>query len=94
MRALRLAAVIEAGTLVVLLVNLLTAHTPTVSEGVGPLHGTAYLIVIVAVLTRPGARQSARWSAILPGVGGLLALHHISSRPAPGSAGRSPPAQP
>ncbi|MFJ3581842.1 DUF3817 domain-containing protein [Streptomyces sp. NPDC090127] len=78
MRVLRIAAGVEAASLLALLVNLLTTHTPAVSTLVGPLHGTAYLVTIAAAWPAPGAAASgARWLAIVPGVGGLLALRRL-----------------
>ncbi|WP_208762343.1 hypothetical protein [Microbispora bryophytorum] len=42
------AAAAELGSLAVLLANLATVHLPPVSSLVGPLHGCAYLVVVVA----------------------------------------------
>ncbi|TWF94350.1 DUF3817 domain-containing protein [Saccharopolyspora dendranthemae] len=72
MRALKIAAIAEALTLALLLVNLVTIHVPAISSLLGPLHGTAYLITIAAALTAIPAR--ARWLALIPGVGGVAAL--------------------
>ncbi|MEU7900220.1 DUF3817 domain-containing protein [Nonomuraea sp. NPDC049152] len=81
MRTLRIAAGIEALSLVVLLVNLLTVHARAVASLVGPLHGTAYLAVIVTTLLSPAAAASGvRWRAAIPAIGGLLALRHIRHR--------------
>ncbi|MET9378167.1 hypothetical protein ABZX98_29220 [Streptomyces sp. NPDC002992] len=78
MRTLRLAAGAEAASLVVLSANLLTVHTPAVSSLVGPLHGTAYLVVIAATWQASDAAASgARWASLVPGVGGLLALRRL-----------------
>ncbi|MEO3749938.1 hypothetical protein [Streptomyces sp. B6B3] len=74
MRALRLAAVVEAGSLVVLLANLATVHVPAVASLVGPVHGMAYL---VAIATAP---PGARWRAVIPGIGGLLAARRAGAR--------------
>ncbi|MEU0371961.1 hypothetical protein ABZ070_17190 [Streptomyces sp. NPDC006283] len=80
-RTLRFAAAVEAASLVVLLGNLFTTHTPAVSSLVGPLHGTAYLVVIAATATAPSAAASgARRHALVPGVGGVLALRRMRSR--------------
>ncbi|MEU6882397.1 DUF3817 domain-containing protein [Streptomyces sp. NPDC046712] len=77
-RILRIAAGAEAASLVVLLANLLTTHTPAVSSLVGPLHGTAYLVVIAATWQVSDASMSgARWAAAVPGVGGLLAVRRL-----------------
>ncbi|MEU7037751.1 DUF3817 domain-containing protein [Streptomyces sp. NPDC046237] len=77
-RVLRLAAAAEAASLVLLLANLLTTHTPAISSLVGPLHGTAYLVTVAAAWPTPGASASgARRLAFIPGVGGLLALRRL-----------------
>ncbi|PKW13744.1 DUF3817 domain-containing protein [Saccharopolyspora spinosa] len=76
-RALRFAAGIEAASLVILLVNLFTAHLPAITSLGGPIHGTAYLVVIAATFLVP-ASPSARWLAVIPGIGGLLALRQFS----------------
>jgi hypothetical protein len=39
--------------------------------------GAAYLAAIVATLLIPDAPTAARWWAVLPGVGGLLALRRL-----------------
>jgi hypothetical protein len=65
----------------VLLINLLTTHIAAISSLVGPLHGTAYLAVITAtLLTRPPAPSGARLRAVIPAIGGLLALWHLRDR--------------
>ena len=82
MRVLRIAAGVEAASLVILLVNLLTAHTSAISGLVGPLHGTAYLVVIVTTsLTPTAAVAGTRWRAVVPGIGGLLVLRRIRNLP-------------
>ena len=78
MRALKIAAAVEALTLVLLLGNLVTVHVPELSSLLGPVHGTAYLITIAAALAAIPTR--ARWLSLIPGIGGLLAL----SRPSAG----------
>jgi hypothetical protein len=86
---LRIAARVEAATLLVLLANLATVHLSWIATLVGPLHGCAYLLVIGAVLqatgaVRPATRgRRARWLSLVPGVGGLLAERSISTAPAP-----------
>lgn len=88
MRLLRVAAATEAATLLILLVNLATAHVPAVAAAVGPVHGAAYLAAIVAALLTPDAPAAARWWAALPGVGGLLALRRLGR----GTGAATPPA--
>ncbi|QJY50236.1 hypothetical protein [Pseudonocardia broussonetiae] len=77
MRLLAVAAVVEAVSLVVLLANRLTVHLDPVTSVTGPVHGTAYLVVIGAVLLVPGASRTARLLALVPGVGGALALRRL-----------------
>ncbi|WP_030786454.1 hypothetical protein [Streptomyces sp. NRRL S-920] len=85
MRTLRLAATAEAASLTLLLGNLLTVHAPALSTLLGPLHGTAYLVVIAATwMIPPTAAPGARWRALVPGVGGLLALRRIGGRASAG----------
>ncbi len=76
MRVLRIAAQVEAASLALLLANLLTVHTEAVASLGGPVHGTAYLIVILTVRRAP-ADPAARWQAWIPGIGGLLALRQL-----------------
>ncbi|MFE5492325.1 DUF3817 domain-containing protein [Streptomyces virginiae] len=81
MRVLRIAAQVEAVSLALLLANLLTVHTEAVASLGGPVHGTAYLIVILTV-RQASPEPSARNRAWIPGVGGLLALRQLR-RPRP-----------
>jgi hypothetical protein len=93
---LRIAARVEAASLLLLLANLATVHLSWIATLVGPLHGCAYLLVIGTVLpatgavlpatgaVRPATRgRRARWLSLVPGVGGLLAERSISTAPAP-----------
>ncbi|MEV0148240.1 MULTISPECIES: hypothetical protein [unclassified Nonomuraea] len=94
LRVLRLASGVEALSLATLLVNLLTVHTGVITTFGGPLHGMSYLVVVGAVSMAPAAAGSgARWRAFVPGVGGLLALRRLRSRPAPSDAVPGPPRQ-
>jgi hypothetical protein len=89
MRTLRIAAAIEAGSLALLLVNLVTVHAPAITSLGGPLHGTAYLAVIALTLLTPAATvPGTRWRAMIPGIGGLLVLRrHAVARHAAGPGG-------
>ncbi|MFC4562461.1 hypothetical protein ACFO4E_11410 [Nocardiopsis mangrovi] len=78
-RALRAAAAVEAASLAALLANLLTVHAPAVSSVTGPTHGAAYLAVIATTLAVTAAPR-ARLYAVVPGIGGLLALSAIRAR--------------
>ncbi|MBP2477550.1 hypothetical protein JOF53_006422 [Crossiella equi] len=70
--ALRIAAWAELGSLVVLLVNLATVHLPQVSSAAGPVHGCAYLLVIVLTWQQTAATGRVRLLSWVPGAGGLL----------------------
>jgi hypothetical protein len=77
--ALRVMVVVESLTIGVLLLNLATVHVEAVAGIVGPVHGTAYLVVIALVLSLPGATRKARWLAAIPVAGGWLALRELGS---------------
>jgi hypothetical protein len=80
-RLLRIAALVEAVSLLVLLVNLATVHLSWVAGLVGPLHGCTYLLVI-GTAWQGTRRRRPRLLAIVPGVGGLLAERAITAEPA------------
>lgn len=82
-KALRAAAVVEAASLLVLLVNLFTVHAGPVTSLGGPVHGSAYLITIVATfsLTAAGPSGAARALSFVPGVGGMLVLRWLRLHP-------------
>ncbi|GFE12951.1 hypothetical protein Sgleb_09980 [Streptomyces glebosus] len=82
----------ELVSLIVLLVNLATAHLKPLSSLMGPLHGCAYLFVVIAVWRLERIDPAARAIAVLPGIGGLLALRRIGrlgvrGHPAPQDSG-------
>ena len=68
---------VELVSLVVLLANLATVHWPAVAAAVGPVHGCAYLVVIILAFARTRDART-RLVAVLPGVGGLLALRRLT----------------
>ncbi len=43
----------------------------------GPTHGCAYLFVVIATLRLKQAPTAAKMLALIPGVGGLLALRQL-----------------
>jgi hypothetical protein len=95
LRVLRVLSVLEILTLAVLLGNLATVHLPEITSAVGPIHGSVYLLVVIAALTVSGAPLRPRLYALVPAVGGLLATRslgrHRPSGPArPGSCGGRP----
>ena len=79
LRWLRVAAAVEALSLLLLIVNLATAHLPAVTSVIGPLHGGAWLATIAVAFLIP-IPLVPRWTSLLPGIGGLLALH-LTTRP-------------
>ncbi|MEO3926799.1 DUF3817 domain-containing protein [Micromonosporaceae bacterium B7E4] len=83
LRWLRIAAVVEAATLLALLLNLATVHAGWLGSAVGPLHGFAWLATITLAHSAPLPHR-ARLLALLPGIGGVLALQRVRrSSPAP-----------
>ncbi|MEC3953191.1 DUF3817 domain-containing protein [Nocardia sp. CDC153] len=76
--ALRRAAIIETLSLVVLLLNLVTVHWPVVSALIGPVHGCAYIAVILLALRLTETRRGIKALALLPAVGGLLVLRGLA----------------
>ncbi|GAB0105643.1 hypothetical protein JMUB6875_46240 [Nocardia sp. JMUB6875] len=77
---LRRAAIIETLSLVLLLLNLATAHLPVISTLIGPVHGCAYLAVIVLAFRLPETRRGVKALALFPVVGGLLILRALTDR--------------
>ena len=71
-RSLRIAAVVELVSLAVLLVNLATVHWPPLSSLIGPVHGCAYLFVVVLAF-RSSSSARVRLISWIPGLGGALA---------------------
>ena len=78
LRWLRLASWAETVSLLVLLVNLATAHAAAVASLMGPVHGSAYLATMVTAFLLP-LPQRSRLLTLVPGVGGLLALRRTAA---------------
>ena len=78
-RLLRIAAQIELISLIVLLANLFTVHAKPVSALIGPTHGCAYLFVVIATWRLTEATTAAKVQAVIPGIGGLLALRRLAA---------------
>lgn len=74
---LRVGAHIEFASLLVMLANLATVHHEAVSSLMGPVHGCAYLFVAVGVWAYGRAPTATRLLALVPGIGGLLAVRRI-----------------
>lgn len=77
---LPLLAATELATLLVLLVNLATVHVPVVATILGPLHGCAYLAVIIGTAMRAGPLRLPTLLSVVPGVGGALAVAILRAR--------------
>lgn len=75
-RWLQLVAVLETVTLVALVVNLATANDPGLAAGVGPVHGTLYLLAIALTFLQHASRR-ARALSLLPAVGAPLAAWQV-----------------
>lgn len=75
----RVAALVECVSLAVLFANLATVHLPVITSLGGPVHGMAYLVVVVATLRTAGAPRTVKALAFVPGIGGLLVLRRLSS---------------
>ena len=84
-RMLRIAALVELVSLVLLLANLATVHWPPVASLLGPVHGCAYLFVIGATLQATRDRRT-RLTAVVPGIGGLLVLRRLGAGGEPADA--------
>lgn len=79
MQPLRIAAAVECVSLLVLLVNLVTAHLQVITSLGGPTHGLAYLFIVVATLRNPVATRQTRLLAFVPGIGGLLVVRKLNA---------------
>ncbi|MFI5619666.1 DUF3817 domain-containing protein [Streptomyces sp. NPDC051567] len=89
-RHLRIAAHAEIVTLCLLLANLATVHDRTLSALLGPVHGCAYLLVVLATLRLTVADPPAKLLALVPGIGGLAAVRRITRRHPTASVTPSP----
>ncbi|MFJ9930125.1 MULTISPECIES: DUF3817 domain-containing protein [Streptomyces] len=78
-RHVRVAAHAELISLIVMLANLFTVHLKPVSSLMGPTHGCAYLFVVIATWRLEAATTAARFLAVVPGAGGLLALRLLGT---------------
>ena len=64
--------------MIILLTNLATAHLKPISSLMGPTHGCAYLLVVVATWRLKQATPVSKVPAVIPGIGGLLALRRLN----------------
>lgn len=70
---MRVVSVLELVSLVVILTNRFTVHSPAITSSGGPIHGLLYASTILLALLLPFPR-SAKWLSAVPGFGGLLAV--------------------
>jgi hypothetical protein len=80
LRALRLAALVEAASLAALVLNLATVHIESLASMLGPIHGCAYLIAIVVTWSISKSSRLRAFS-IIPGIGGLIVLRQRDAGP-------------
>jgi hypothetical protein len=85
-RLLRVASLVEFGSLLLLLTNLATVHWAGVASLLGPVHGCAYLFVLGATV-RATRDLRTRLLAAVPGIGGLLVLRRLRRDPRQGGTG-------
>ncbi|WP_077797082.1 DUF3817 domain-containing protein [Streptomyces sp. JHA26] len=74
---LRIAAHAELISLIVMLANVFTVHLEPVSSLTGPTHGCAYLFVVITTWRLEQVPAAIKVLALVPGVGGLLALRQL-----------------
>jgi hypothetical protein len=79
LRRLQVAAAVETVTVLLLFGNLLTVHASGVAALAGPVHGMAYLTVIVLAVSTPGLSTRAKWLSAVPLVGGWLSVRSAQS---------------
>ncbi|GGA62265.1 hypothetical protein GCM10011490_10860 [Pseudoclavibacter endophyticus] len=77
-RILTVAGSAELLTLGALLANLVTVHLPQVSSVLGPVHGLAYVLTVIAAVLVMDGRHRVWLLALIPGVGGLLAARAVA----------------
>lgn len=80
MRLFRGVAALELVSLLVLVVNMATAHLQVITSLGGPTHGCAYLFVVVATMRNPAATKAMKAMACLPAIGGLLVARQLTQR--------------
>lgn len=78
-RLLRLSAPVELLSLLVLLANVAVLQQQTVASAIGPLHGCAYLIAVIAAARKAGPDRTVTLLAAIPGIGGMLALRRLKA---------------
>ena len=77
-RFFRIAALVELVTLIVLLANLATVNLQPVASVIGPTHGCAYLVIVLATWRNGRAASATKITALVPGIGGLMVLRKVA----------------
>lgn len=77
LRTLAVLSVLELVSVLVLLVNLATAHVGVIARIIGPTHGALYLAVAVVALLGRGLTTKTRVCAILPVLSGPLTMVNV-----------------
>ena len=72
-RILQLVSTLELLSLVVILTNRFMLQSPAITSTGGPVHGLLYISTILLAVLLPLPRP-AKWLAVVPGFGGILAL--------------------
>ncbi|MQM27628.1 hypothetical protein [Glycomyces albidus] len=79
-RVLHLIGAVELSTFLLMMANLATVHLQLLSSILGPLHGLAYTLTVIAAALLSQGRHRVWLLALVPAVGGLLAARAL---PAP-----------
>lgn len=77
LRVLGMLSALELVSVLALLANLATAHDPSVTGLLGPIHGALYLAVAVTALLCRGLRTRTRVGALVPVLSGPLTLVNL-----------------
>ena len=75
-RALLIVGALEALSLLVLVVNLVTVHLAPLASALGPVHGLLYLSGI-GLTFRATRATRPRLLSLVPAIGGLLAARYL-----------------
>ncbi|MEV0976574.1 hypothetical protein [Streptomyces sp. NPDC049915] len=85
-KPLRATATIELVSLTVLLLNIAIGNAQQIAALFGPVHGIAWLFGVLATWRDRQRSTGAALRAVIPGIGGLLALRALErtgTQPAP-----------
>lgn len=88
LRTLAVLSTLEFVSVVVLLLNLGTAHDRTVAGVLGPTHGALYLAVAVTAVLGRGLTPRTRIGALIPVLSGPLTLVNVRREAGDISVGR------